>query len=466
MLSFQSPQRYLKDFTTEGTASLIAHSSDVSLIIDKRGIVRDVACTGDDGMDRVVSSWIGQAWIDTVTVESRPKIEALLESKNGSSNILWRQVNHPTPDAVDLPVIYKAIHSNKSSRIVAVGRDLRVMSRLQQRLLDVQHSLQQDYARMHQAESRYRMLFNMAAEAILIVDAETRKIVEANPAAGRILDRAPNKLVNRTFPRGFSDNSTDAIDAMLLKVRAAGKAEPVAVATSNGKHRFKLYASLIRRETGPFFLIRMGTPNDNGDEVEHKVLDVVSKCPDAFVVTDVGGRILTANQSFLDLCQAATELQVLNQPLDNWLGRTGVDITLILRTLQERGQVTQFLTTLNPDFGPSINVDLSAVSAIETDDPCFGFVIRRQFQRRAVEESSPDRLLPRSVEEMTELVGRVPLKDLVREATDIIEKMCIEAALKLTGDSRASAAEMLGLSRQSLYVKLRRYGLGDASADE
>ena len=53
------------------------------------------------------------------------------------------------------------------------------------------------------------------------------------------------------------------------------------------------------------------------------------------------------------------------------------------------------------------------------------------------------------------------LKGLVREATDVIERLCIEAALKLTSDNRASAAEMLGLSRQSLYVKLRRYGLGD-----
>ena len=35
------------------------------------------------------------------------------------------------------------------------------------------------------------------------------------------------------------------------------------------------------------------------------------------------------------------------------------------------------------------------------------------------------------------------------------------AALELTRDNRASAAEILGLSRQSLYVKLRRYGLGD-----
>jgi DNA-binding NtrC family response regulator len=67
----------------------------------------------------------------------------------------------------------------------------------------------------------------------------------------------------------------------------------------------------------------------------------------------------------------------------------------------------------------------------------------------------------RTVEQLAELIGRVPLKDLVREATDVIERMCIEAALQLTNDNRAGAAEMLGLSRQSLYVKLRRYNLGE-----
>jgi len=44
----------------------------------------------------------------------------------------------------------------------------------------------------------------------------------------------------------------------------------------------------------------------------------------------------------------------------------------------------------------------------------------------------------------------------------LIEDLCIQAALELTGDNRAAAAEMLGLSRQSLYVKLKRFGVGDA----
>ena len=78
---------------------------------------------------------------------------------------------------------------------------------------------------------------------------------------------------------------------------------------------------------------------------------------------------------------------------------------------------------------------------------------------RSVPDTGRD--LPRSVEQLTELVGRMSLKDIVRESTDLIERLCIEAALRITRDNRASAAEMLGLSRQGLYAKLRRYGIGD-----
>jgi DNA-binding NtrC family response regulator len=51
------------------------------------------------------------------------------------------------------------------------------------------------------------------------------------------------------------------------------------------------------------------------------------------------------------------------------------------------------------------------------------------------------------------------MKDLVRDTTDVIEKMCIEAALNLTGNNRASAARVLGLSRQALYLKMNRFGI-------
>lgn len=63
-------------------------------------------------------------------------------------------------------------------------------------------------------------------------------------------------------------------------------------------------------------------------------------------------------------------------------------------------------------------------------------------------------------------MGRVPLREIVSETTDMIEKLCIMSALDLTMNNRVSASEMLGLSRQSLYIKMRRFGITEPSSPE
>ena len=73
--------------------------------------------------------------------------------------------------------------------------------------------------------------------------------------------------------------------------------------------------------------------------------------------------------------------------------------------------------------------------------------------------------LPRSIEQITGRVGRVPLKQLVRESTDVIEALCIEAALKLTQDNRAAAAELqLGKLNKNIAIRRQRlFELGCSS---
>jgi DNA-binding NtrC family response regulator len=110
-----------------------------------------------------------------------------------------------------------------------------------------------------------------------------------------------------------------------------------------------------------------------------------------------------------------------------------------------------------------MDVDLSAGTVLNGGEPSYGFAIRGINRRVAAPAAAP-RAFPKSLEQIIELIGRVSLKDLVREATDVIERLSIEAALTMTGDNRASAAEVLGVSRQSLYVKMRRHGLLEADA--
>jgi transcriptional regulator PpsR len=136
---------------------------------------------------------------------------------------------------------------------------------------------------------------------------------------------------------------------------------------------------------------------------------------------------------------------------------------VLLANLRQRGSVKLFATNLRNENGASIPVEISAVSVPHGEVSGLGFTIR-DIGRRLGSESQHE--IPRSVEQLSELVGRVPMRDIVGETTELIEKLCIEAALQLTQDNRATAAEILGLSRQSLYVKLRQYKIGNLGGDK
>jgi transcriptional regulator PpsR len=383
----------------------------------------------------------------------------------------WRHVNHPSARGADVPLLYSAIRVGTKDHVVAVGRDLRGVATLQQRLLDAQQSMERDYWRLRHAETRYRHLFQMVPEAILIVDAASSKVLEANPVASQLFGMNASRPGARSFPDGFDDAGTEAVQALLAGVRVAGSGNSVRAKSADGSREFLVSASLFRQENSSLFLVRVSTPRQEtdlaempGKRVKALLFDVVERMPDSFVVTDPQGSILAANSAFVDMVEMAAEEQVRGQSLGRWLGRSEVDLNVLIANLRQHGTVRLFATTLRGDLGAVEEVEISAVAVLHGQQPCLGFTIRN-VGRRLSADVRAGRTLPRSVEQLAELVGRVPLKDLVQESTDLIEKLCIEAALELTRDNRASAAEMLGLSRQSLYVKLRRYGLGDLASE-
>jgi transcriptional regulator PpsR len=227
-----------------------------------------------------------------------------------------------------------------------------------------------------------------------------------------------------------------------------------------------LAASLFRQDRTTQLLVRL-TPESHviaHDEAPGVALhDVVERIPDAFVLADQHMVIQAVNAAFLDLTHLPRADQAVGEPLDRFLGRPGIDLDLIAGQLRTDGTVRNFETLIRARDGEMEDVEISAVSVDSDGRRQFGFAIRSIARRLGRPESSAD--MPRSVEQLTELVGRVSLKDIVRESTDLIERLCIEAALRFTSNNRASAAEILGLSRQSLYSKLHRHGIANTGLD-
>ena len=358
-----------------------------------------------------------------------------------------------------MPIRYVAVEASRDGRVVAIGRDMRAAAALQQRLLAAQQSMERDYVRLRQIESRYRLLFDESSEAVFIVETSNRRITEANPAARR-LSGTEDHLTGQPFVAMLDAASRDVALTLMGAVAAAEQSTVARVTVSSGRH-CRMSATLFRQDRASYFLVRM-SPDDDvavGDGADSRLIDVLDRLPDAFVLTDDNLDILAENAAFLDLTQSARRAQLRGAPLSQFLGRPGIDLGILVAQLREHGAVRNF-TTLIRGASSEEEVEVSAVLAGDSEHPCFGFSIRTS-GRRKLDLISAERALPKSVEQLTELVGRVPLKDIVRESSDLIERLCIEAALAYTADNRASAAEILGLSRQSLYSKLHRHGLGN-----
>ena len=469
MKPFDAPEAALGDIGVGTVATLIAAASDIALILDGNGVIQDLAFGSEELSSEVAEDWIGRAWVETVTSDSRPRIEALIaDAQSGNAAPSWQQVDHVSRDGAEMPVRYFATRIGDRNHLVAVGRNLQGIAALQQRLVDAQQSLERDYWRLRQLETRYRLLFRSATDAIVIVDPESNKVVEANPAAALLLAPDSRRLVGRSFPDGFDEQGTRAIQSLIAGIRAAGRGNDVRAHLRSGAE-FQVSGAPVRQENTSLILLRLSPTESEGSqksaaEPRSRLTRMVEKVPDAIVLTAHDGRILSANLAFLELAQVANEDQVRGESLDRWLGRPGVDLNVLIANLRQHGAVRLFATHIRSDLGSSSEVEISAVAVHNGEQPSFGFIIRN-IDRRVSADSRSDGALPRSIEHLSELVGRVPLKEVVRESTDMIERLCIEAALELTGDNRASAAELLGLSRQSLYVKLRRYGLSDPGVE-
>jgi len=441
-------------------ARVVQTCSDIALVVDQHGVIEEVAL-GDaldehEGWDALV----GQRWIDTLMKDSRGKVEQLLREASDSTTTRGRELNQIVEGLGEIPFRFSGA-ALADGRAVVLGRDLRPLAQLQQRMVSAQQAMELEYGRLRQADTRYRVLFHVCSEGVLVAQAKNRRIVEANPAAGAFLGESPADLSGRTIDDLFETSSRTKVQGLVAAVEAGAETDTQLVPLGQRDRELVATASMFRQSGSTLLLFRFWPVGANapGGMRTSRMLAALEAMPDGFVVTTESGDILSSNGSFCEMVQRATEKQVVGQRLDRWLGRPGVDLNIILTNVREHGVLRNFATIVRGDFGAPQEAVVTAVSALDGSVPCLGFSIRPVSSRiSAIPTSS---LLPRSVDQLRELVGRVSLKEIVRESTDLIERLCIEAALDVSGNNRAAAAQLLGLSRQGLYSKLRRHNLAE-----
>lgn len=439
---------------------------DVTLFLDHEGVICQ-ATLSHEFPDEGVAGWIGRAWADTVEPPSSERLRRMVEDARHGGVSAFRQITQRFPSGRVLPIEYTTVRLGDRTGLLAVGRSLQIVTELQSRLVEAQQAIERDYWKLREIETRYRLLFKSSTDALLLLRADTLNVVELNPAAASALDlspQRPNSLVGREFLPILLPAERESFQSMLSRVAEQGNAPAIQLHLGLDRLSWMVRASLLASASGATFVLQFSPlAAVGGGRFDAMLLpDLLERLPDGFVVTDRVGLILHANRGCLDMLQMPTESSVVHETLGRWLGRPGADLTVLLANIQRLGAVRLFSTILHGELGTETDVEISAAGNLP-DEPDYIGVMIRDVGRRLTPPRDGDRLGDR-LGALTGQIGKYTLRALVEETVGVVERHYIEEALELTGGNRTATAELLGLSRQSLYVKLNRYGLDAESA--
>jgi transcriptional regulator PpsR len=437
---------------------------DITLSLDVDGIIRDVTLSHSLSGE-AVEQWRGRPWTDTVDDTGTGKVRRMVEDacRNGVS--AFRQLTQTFPSGLELPMEFTTVRLGGKAGLIAIGRSLQAVAELQARLVAAQQTMEQDYWKLREVETRYRMLFDASLEAVLLLRAEDLRIIEANRAAIRSLGVRPGT----DLLTELAETERDAFQTMLARVREHGRAPGMVAHFGAGGDAWAVRASVMSAEAGQAFLLQLapvlGTSPDiiHNDQISFDAF--VERLPDALVVVDQDGVVRRANRAFLDLVQVGAEGAATGEHLGRWLLQPGADLPVLQANLNRHGVVRLFATRIQGELGSETDVEISAVRKDDAKSSTIALLLRDVGRR--LPEPSEGRPLRTALASLIGQPGKTTLPKLVDEAVETVERHYIEAALDMVDGNRTAAAELLGLSRQSLYKKLARYELvGNEEVEE
>lgn len=439
---------------------------DVTLLLDMDGIIREASVS--NSIDEAgVDAWLGRPWIETIA-DTGIKVRQMVDDARSTGISAFRQVTQRFPSGRELPIEYTTVLLGGRAGLLAIGKNLQAVAELQSRLVAAQQAMERDYWKLRDIETRYRLLFQSSAEAVLLLKASNLRIIDANPAAVAALElppRRPDGGVGRDFLTDVSADERDTLQAMLQHVRDQGKAPGIVMHFGRDRKAWLLRASLMPGQIYFLQLSAIGATAQRAVESPAPSIDdLIERMPDGFVIIDHLGVIQRVNQAFVDMVELGTKASAVGERLGRWMSRPGADVNVLLATLQRQRAVRLFATTLHGELGTEMEIEVAAAHDEDVDGRHIVLLIR-DVARRLPSGAEANRLIA-ALGPLSEQVGKTSLRKLVRDTIDVVERHYVRAALDQAGGNRTAAAHLLGLSRQSLYAKLNRYELHGSAETE
>lgn len=439
---------------------LVGAASDLTLVFNRDLIVTEVLANPQSGLGPRVADWQGKPLSQLFAAESWKKLETRLTSAAPTAQTTL-ELNHDDATNYEFPIRYTIRPFGTDGQRLLIGRDLRALAEVQQQLVQAHRVIGRDHETQRELETRYRVLMEENISPLLIVSVSSGKIVDLNVSAARLLGTPRNDLLNAPLAQEFEGRRRGELLEALAKDANNDGTQHVSLTVRRTNQRVQIATKMFRASGDRLMLCRIALSESaltQQSDLGTMLNQLFEKGIDGIVFLDDNGVIKAANEAFLNMTDSHSQSVVVDRSFSDFLSRGAVDLKVLLDNVKRVGHLRHYRTRLNTDYMGEVSVEMSGSYVHERGKSLIAIVVRDS----VVPENA---LWPATgvnnegLRNVMRLVGYSTLREIVGETTEIIEKMCIEAALEMSGNNRAAAAELLSLSRQSLYVKLRKFGI-------
>ncbi|MGE0311955.1 MAG: hypothetical protein AB7P21_10100 [Lautropia sp.] len=439
-------------------ASLLALvSSDIALVIGRDGRITDMA-VGSESLDGVVSGWVGRSWANTATADTRRKIEDLLAEVADGAVSRTRQINHRNEAGADVPFSYSAIRLGVGGPVIAVGRDLRAVSAIQQQFVDAQQALERDYWKRRQAELRDRQLLVVASDPVLAVQAGSLEVVAANRAALELFPRPAGVPLTTLFEQILDPIAVGALAGQLRAIQGNARSLAFSLRSALAAGGIELSVSLLGVREDGILRVHASLPPGFADAFARHV----GRSPDtaraqqasAVAIVDSSGRLQVADTVFLRLCGVEMPREVQGRPLSELIVEPTDFVRRMLDGATREAVWSCPQAILVDSAGTRVRVDACATMIDDDDQLRIGIDLRRL--EPAVRTGEPAAAAVDALNGLLESIGSRSIESLLGEGSALVERALLASALARSEHDIDRAAALLKVDAAWLTQRLQR----------
>ncbi len=439
--------------------NILGTAADIILVLGKDGMIKEARRQGESDLIFNSDEWEGKNIRDLVSIGCKEKIDSLLKLPSDSQSTRALQISHPGTEDTDAPVSYRATKLNARGDLILFGQCEIKLTAMQNRLFEAQITLDREISKLRRKQDIYKNIFKSSKIPQVIVEVDTLQVVDLNAEAKRAIgpEKAKSKrpLIFDLFP---ADDNSILHKALLSS--AENSLDPVQINLKDGSTA-QLSASSHYMDGKNHVLLEILCEGEvhSPQEFPHaigNISDIIEVMPDAYVVLDEMQKVVAANSLFYRLFAIQDDYDLTSLSFETLWDEPRVHAEALFSKLHNKGMAKVEAVIVKNLHNDKITVDISGHKFVSDQDVCLGLSFRKNVgDDHASFSLGQDRTLPDQWVES--LVNTMSLKEIVRQTTDSIEQLCIDRALKLTENNRASTAKLLGISRQSLYLKMKSY---------